>query len=122
MDLLENVEANTVTAIFELPGLGKEEIVLTVQNGHLTISGEVREAKPSTQNEEYIIHERKSGKFSRTLKLPQGVQVCLFYIFDHAIKHFPQEEDIKAKTLSGLLTVTFPKFNADRAPKAISIV
>ena len=77
MDLHENTEANTVTATFELPGLTKENVDISVHDGQLTISGE---SKISSGHEEsgYAVRERKVGKFSRTIKLPRGVTVsCL---------------------------------------------
>ncbi|KAF8347978.1 hypothetical protein F5887DRAFT_1157559 [Amanita rubescens] len=38
LDLHENVEANTVTATFELPGLTKESVDIHVHNGRLHIT------------------------------------------------------------------------------------
>jgi len=104
MDLHENAEANTVTATFELPGLKKEDVQIDVHSGRLSISGE---SKLSEEHEEhgYAVRERKYGKFSRTLQLPQGVKV----------------EQIKASMDNGVLTVTFPKSTPEQAPKKISI-
>ncbi|KAG6868721.1 hypothetical protein C0993_011659 [Termitomyces sp. T159_Od127] len=75
MDLHEDSNSNIVTATFELPGLKKENVSIDVHNGRLTVSGE---SKSSTEHDEhgYAIRERKYGKFSRTLQLPQGVKVC----------------------------------------------
>jgi HSP20 family protein len=74
MDLHENKENNSVTATFELPGLKKEDVQIDVHNGRLSVSGESR---LSTEHEEsgYAVRERRFGKFSRTLQLPQGVKV-----------------------------------------------
>ncbi len=74
MDLHENTENNLVTATFELPGLKKEDIQIDVHNGRLTISAE---NKISSEHEEkgYAVRERRYGKISRTLQLPQGVKV-----------------------------------------------
>lgn len=74
MDLHESKESNTVTATFELPGLKKEDVQINVQNGRLTISGE---SKISSEHEQdgYAVRERKFGRFSRTLQLPEGVKV-----------------------------------------------
>jgi HSP20 family protein len=74
MDLHEDSDENTVTATFELPGVKKEDVNLDVHNGRLTISGET---KMSEEHEEggYAVRERRFGKFSRTLQLPQGVKV-----------------------------------------------
>lgn len=77
MDLHENDESNIVTATFELPGLKKEDVSIDVQDGRLTIAGE---SKISTEHEKdgYAVRERSFGKFSRTLRLPQGVKVSCF--------------------------------------------
>lgn len=74
MDLHEDAEKNTVTASFELPGLKKEDINIDIHDGRLTVSGET---KISEEREEdgYAIRERRFGKFSRTLRLPQGIKV-----------------------------------------------
>lgn len=74
MDLYENKEANTVTATFELPGLRKEDVSIDVHNGRLSISGESR---TSNERDEagYAVRERRYGKFSRALQLPQGIKV-----------------------------------------------
>ncbi|EEB98407.1 hypothetical protein MPER_02087, partial [Moniliophthora perniciosa FA553] len=104
MDLHENAEKNVVTATFELPGLKKEDVQIDVQDGRLTIAGE---SKISEEHEKdgYAIRERRFGKFSRTLRLPQGVK----------------EEEIKASLDNGVLTVTFPKAGAEVAPKRITV-
>ncbi|KAF6747366.1 HSP20-like chaperone, partial [Ephemerocybe angulata] len=53
----------------------------------------------------YAMRERRFGKFSRTLQLPQGLK----------------EEEVKASMENGVLTVTFPKSTPELAPKKISI-
>ncbi|KAK0470284.1 HSP20-like chaperone [Desarmillaria tabescens] len=105
MDLHEDADQNVVTVTFELPGVKKEDVNIEVHDGHLTVSGE---SKVSQEKEEdgYAVRERKPGKFSRTLRLPQGVK----------------EEEISASMENGLLTVTFPKAAHDTKPRKISIV
>ena len=63
-----------VTATFELPGLKKEDVNIDVHNNLLTVSGE---SKTETERNEdgYAVRERRYGKFSRSLPLPQGIQV-----------------------------------------------
>jgi HSP20 family protein len=104
MDLHENAESNTVTATFEFPGLKKEDISIDVHNGRMTISAE---SKVSSEHEEsgYAVRERRYGKWSRTLQLPQDVQ----------------DSEIKASMEDGLLTVTFPKTSPETASKKITI-
>ncbi|CAA7260696.1 unnamed protein product [Cyclocybe aegerita] len=104
MDLHEDKEKNVVTATFEFPGVSKENINIDVHNHRLTVSAET---KQSTEHEEngYAVRERRFGKFSRTLQLPQGVK----------------DEEIKAAMENGVLTVTFPKITPELAPKRITI-
>ena len=74
MDLHEDTEKNLVTATFELPGVSKDNVHIDVNNGRLTVAAETNQ---STEHEErgYAVRERRYGKFSRTLQLPQGVKV-----------------------------------------------
>jgi len=104
MDLHENLNNNTVTATFELPGLNKDDIQIDVHNNRLTVSGET---KMTSEHEEggYAVRERRYGKFARTLQLPQGVK----------------DNQIKASMDNGVLKVTFPKASSEMAPKKITI-
>ena len=74
MDLHEDPEKNTVTATFELPGLSKDKVNIDVHNGNLTISGGVSESAEKEEHP-YVIRERRSGRFSRIVKLPEGTDV-----------------------------------------------
>ena len=74
MDLHEDTEKNLVTATFELPGLKKEDVSIDVNNNVLTVSGESKLSEE--RNEEgYAVRERRYGKFSRSIPLPQGTNV-----------------------------------------------
>jgi len=55
----------------------KEDVSIDFQNNILTVSGETKE---STQREGqgYARRERRYGKFSRSMMLPQGVKVSRF--------------------------------------------
>ncbi|TFK38559.1 HSP20-like chaperone [Crucibulum laeve] len=81
MDLHENVESNTVTATFEFPGLKKEDIQLDLHNGRLTISGESKLSEEHNKDG-YAVRERRFGKFSRTLQLPQGIKVGILEVVE----------------------------------------
>ncbi len=76
MDLHEDKEKNMVTAIFELPGVCKENVNIDIHYDRLTITAE---SKISSEHDEngYAVRERRYGKYSRTLQLPQGVKVIL---------------------------------------------
>jgi len=95
---------NTTVASFELPGLKKEDVSIDFHNNVLTVSGE---SKSSSEhgNENYQVRERRWGKFSRSLALPEGTK----------------PESIKASVVDGVLTVTFPKVTPEQAPKKIAI-
>src|SRR5258708_20850044 len=56
----------------ELPGLKKEEINLSLQDGVLTISGERKHEHESKEGESFR-SERYFGKFHRTVTLPAAV-------------------------------------------------
>ena len=80
MDLREIKEANTVTATFELPGLTKEDVVMHLHDGRLTLSGEIK-ASSEYDGSEYHLRERTFGTFSRTVQLPPTVKVSwVFYL------------------------------------------
>jgi len=79
MDLHEDAQKNVVTATFELPGLKKEDVNIEVNNNGLTVSGESSSSSEKDDNG-YAVRERRYGKFSRTLQLPQGVKVCFFFL------------------------------------------
>ncbi|KAH8093063.1 HSP20-like chaperone [Cristinia sonorae] len=104
MDVHEDAQSNTVHATFELPGLKKEDVNIDVHNNMLTVSGE---SKISSERDEdgYAVRERRFGKFSRSIPLPQGIK----------------GEDIKASLENGVLSVTFPKTTPEQAPKKITI-
>lgn len=74
MDLHEDARQNTVTAAFELPGLNKDNVSIDVHNGVLTISGESKFSNDRDENG-YAVRERRYGKFSRAIPLPQGIKV-----------------------------------------------
>ncbi|KAH0828168.1 small heat shock protein [Lanmaoa asiatica] len=104
LNLHESKDTNTVVATFELPGLTSEGVAIDVHQNCLTVSGE--SASSDSQEEgNYIVRERRSGKFSRTLQLPMGTK----------------PEDVKAKMENGVLTITFPKTSPEEQAKRITI-
>lgn len=76
MDLHEDTDKNVTTATFELPGLSKDKVTIDVQNGNLVVVGEVTESTEKNEHG-YSVRERRTGRFSRTVKLPEGVEVGL---------------------------------------------
>ena len=79
----------------ELPGIKKDGIKVSYENGYLTISAEKNTL--SSNPDTYIRRERFYGNIKRS-----------FYI---GIK---KESDLKAKYIDGILTITFPKEDANK--------
>lgn len=76
----------------DVPGLAKKDITVTFEAGTLTIAGE-RKTEESREEAKYLLNERREASFSRTLRLPDGVD----------------ESGIAAALNDGVLTVTLPK-------------
>ena len=88
---------------FELPGVSKENVKLSVDNGVLTVSGEKRfEEKEEKDN--YYYTERCFGKFERSFNLPDNVE----------------SDKVKANFKDGVLNVSLPKVKKPE-PKMIEI-
>ncbi|KAF8700516.1 hypothetical protein AX14_000419 [Amanita brunnescens Koide BX004] len=104
MDLHEDTQNNTVTATFEFPGVSKENVSIDMQNGSLTVTAENNISSEHDENG-YTVRERRWGKFSRTLQLPQGIK----------------DSEVKASMENGVLTVIFPKTTPEMASKKIQI-
>ncbi len=87
----------------ELPGLSREDVVVTFEDGRLTVSGE---RKFEEERKEKNLHriERRYGSFSRSFSFPSQVE----------------SEKITASHENGLLTVTLPK-SEEIKPKKIEI-
>ncbi len=90
VDVEEDKDAFTLRA--ELPGLRKEDVKITSEDGVLTIAGEKRREKVSDDQRMHRV-ERSYGSFRRSFSLPRGAKT----------------EDIQASYKDGVLTVTVPK-------------
>lgn len=79
VDVHEDKDKNIVTATFELPGVTKENVSIDVHNNVLTVSGE---SKFTSDRDEhgYAVRERRFGRFSRSLPVPEGVKVSVVFI------------------------------------------
>ncbi len=89
--------------IVELPGVNKEDLTISLENGLLTVTGE-RKPHGLPDGAHWIRSESVTGKFVRTVELPHAVD--------------PQA--IRAELKNGLLHVVLPKAEAVR-PREISI-
>jgi HSP20 family protein len=100
-------ENNTEIAIHvELPGVEKENLSLKVENNILTLSGE-KKHETSEKNDKYHRVERSYGRFSRSIRLPEGVD----------------PSSINANYNNGVLAVTVPKpvQSPHQGPRTIEI-
>jgi HSP20 family protein len=88
----------------ELPGVKKEDVKITIDNGTITLSGE-RKMEKETKGEKVHRMESFHGTFSRSFSLPPDVD----------------EKQIKAESKDGVLTVRLPKTAATPAAKPIEV-
>ena len=101
IDVMEDKDQFTVKA--DLPGLKKEDIRVSCENGILTIEGD-RRTETETKEKNYHKIERSYGRFVRSLNLGQVVD----------------QSKIKAQYKDGVLELVLPK--TERAkPRAIDI-
>ena len=85
-------EGEDVVIRASLPGLKPEDISVTLEDRLLTIQGETA-ADSEIEKGDYLLRERRVGRFSRSLRLPNSVD---------ADKAEPTYEN-------GVLTVTIPR-------------
>ncbi len=102
LDVRERADDFLITA--ELPGVKKEDIGITLENGVLTISAETKSESAEKDGERVVRQERRFGKYTRSLRL--GTQV--------------NEKTIKANYKDGVLELTLPKAEEVK-PKKISV-
>ncbi len=98
IDISENDKEYRVEV--ELPGLKKDDLDVTIDNGRLQISGE-RQTEDKEEKENYLRVERSTGAFSRTIPLPATVN----------------EDEAEAGYKDGVLTVRLPKTPEARGKK-----
>lgn len=87
----------------ELPGLKKDQVKLTIEDGVLTISGEKKFASEQKEKDFHRV-ERRYGSFHRSFTLPNNIDAS----------------KAKAAFEDGILTVRLPKSEAAK-PRQIDI-
>jgi HSP20 family protein len=87
----------------DLPGMKKEDVKISFQDGLLKVSGE-RAQEKEEENGKYHRVERVYGKFFRSFNLPKEIEV----------------DNINAEFQNGQLTITIPKAEASK-PKVLEI-
>jgi len=92
-DVVENETGYAVKV--ELPGMKKEDVKITMQDGLLTIRGEKKQQKEGKEDG-YQRIERSYGAFQRCFALPKAVDAS----------------KIDASFKDGILTVTLPRSEA----------
>nr|XP_010907278.2 26.5 kDa heat shock protein, mitochondrial [Elaeis guineensis] len=78
---------------FEVPGLRKEDMRITVEDGFLVITGERKEEEEDDSDEEGGWYSKSYGYYNTSLLLPDDAKV----------------EEIKAEVKDGILKVTIPR-------------
>lgn len=102
MDIKERENEYVVRT--DLPGIRKEDINVTLENGLLTITAERREEQEQKEEGREIRRECRYGRYVRSLRL--GTQI--------------DEKGVKANYQDGVLQLTLPK--AEQAkPRKISV-
>jgi HSP20 family protein len=101
VDIIENESAYLVTA--ELPGVRKEDIQITLEDGLLTLAGE-RKQEQTEKTRKFHRIERSYGAFSRSFSLPKNVDA----------------EKIEARFRDGVLAVAVAKSETAR-PRHIEV-
>ena len=101
VDIEESAEAYTIRA--ELPGLSKEKVKVTVENGALTLSGE-RDVERRVETKTFHRVERSHGTFTRSFTLPDDVD----------------PESVAANFKDGLLEIQIAK-REEALPKSIEV-
>ncbi len=96
-------EENRYVVRADLPGLSKDDIEITYQDGVVTLKGE-RKGSEKTENGRVYCHERFEGKFGRNLQLPQKIDT----------------EKIEASFKDGVLELILP-FAPEAQPRRIQI-
>ncbi len=101
MDLVETEDNYVLRA--DLPGVSEGDVKIELDDNVLTISGERKSAHKEAKEGYYRV-ERAYGSFSRTLKLPEGVDA----------------DSISASFDRGVLEVKVPK-PEQRKPRRVEI-
>ena len=102
VDIRESAEG--LTLLMDLPGLGKEDVAITLENNVLTVSGERKFEADEKANETYHRLERAYGAFTRSFTLGPTVRT----------------DKVEATFKDGVLTVVLPK-QEESKPRRISI-
>jgi HSP20 family protein len=101
LDMYETESAVVVKS--SIPGVKPDDVEISVSGNTLSISGKTK-VEDEVKEEDYIRRERRYGAFSRSVRLPEGVDA----------------NKAEASFEDGVLTVTLPKV-PEAKPKAIKV-
>ena len=102
VDIAESENGFRISA--DLPGLSKQDIKLSVEDGVLSISGEKKQEVEKKEKDRYYHFERSYGRFCRSFTLPANVDSA----------------NIDARYNNGVLEVHLRK-TEEAKPKAIEV-
>jgi len=91
IDVHETDEAYKVNV--DMPGVKKEDITISLENGVLTVKGETRQENKEEKDGKLIRQERHTGQFIRQLSVGSDVDAS----------------GVKAALDNGVLAITLPK-------------
>jgi len=84
----------------DLPGINKEDVSVSLENGYVTLSGK-KESSKEEKDADYYMKETRYGSFSRSFKLPGEVH----------------EDKVDATYKDGVLTLVLPKKEDSKTKK-----
>jgi len=87
----------------EIPGVNKEDVKVTIEDGMITMRGERKQEKEE-KNKKFHRIERSYGSFLRSFRVPDDVD----------------EAAVKAEFKDGMINVTLPKSGKSKA-KSINV-
>jgi len=99
VDVYEEQDNLVVEA--QLPGMRTDDIHVSVENGVLTISGQT-EAEEERKERNYLLREKRSGRFTRSLQLPpMYAPDPREAVFEHGVLRlvFPKTEAAKPRRI-----------------------
>ncbi|WP_119072135.1 Hsp20/alpha crystallin family protein [Aggregatilinea lenta] len=100
MDAYVTEDAIVIRA--DVPGITPDKLDITLEGDTLTIRGEI--ARERDESRKYVLLERPTGKFERTLNINTPIDV----------------ENVEAAFKDGVLTLSLPKAEAVK-PRQISV-
>ena len=91
-------EGDDIVVSASVPGLKPDDISVTLEDGLLTIEGEVA-SKSEVNESDYLLRERRVGRFRRALRLPDTADA----------------DKVQPSYANGVLTIAVPKQEAKKA-------